>query len=170
MKTKYLVDVISASHCLFQIQKKTIFHLLTCAHFQVAKSGRRARLAADQSSFEDAHYKRKTSNSASVGEVCDHLMIENELHVVISSTYINLNTICIVVLSHTWIKGWWWWGRLHEHTSDFAWFLLPSSRRQLYTIYSLRFISIGLLKWGPTLQLFCLRQAAHTMTPASHMR
>uniref|UniRef100_A0A3Q1C057 Intraflagellar transport 43 n=1 Tax=Amphiprion ocellaris TaxID=80972 RepID=A0A3Q1C057_AMPOC len=38
----------------------------------VAKSGRRARLTADQSSFEDSRYVRKSSTSASVGEVCDH--------------------------------------------------------------------------------------------------
>uniref|UniRef100_A0A3P8SZ02 Intraflagellar transport 43 n=1 Tax=Amphiprion percula TaxID=161767 RepID=A0A3P8SZ02_AMPPE len=34
----------------------------------VAKSGRRARLTADQSSFEDSRYVRKSSTSASVGE------------------------------------------------------------------------------------------------------
>ncbi|XP_063764294.1 intraflagellar transport protein 43 homolog isoform X1 [Eleginops maclovinus] len=34
----------------------------------VAKSGRRARLAADQSSFEDSRYIRKSSTSASMGE------------------------------------------------------------------------------------------------------
>ncbi|XP_044021776.1 intraflagellar transport protein 43 homolog isoform X1 [Siniperca chuatsi] len=34
----------------------------------VAKSGRRARLAADQSSFEDSRYVRKSSTSASMGE------------------------------------------------------------------------------------------------------
>uniref|UniRef100_A0A3B4ZVL8 Intraflagellar transport 43 n=1 Tax=Stegastes partitus TaxID=144197 RepID=A0A3B4ZVL8_9TELE len=34
----------------------------------VAKSGRRARLAADQSSFEDSRYVRKSSTSASAGE------------------------------------------------------------------------------------------------------
>ncbi|XP_032356230.1 intraflagellar transport protein 43 homolog isoform X1 [Etheostoma spectabile] len=34
----------------------------------VAKSGRRARLAADQSSFEESRYIRKSSTSASVGE------------------------------------------------------------------------------------------------------
>ncbi|XP_047466478.1 intraflagellar transport protein 43 homolog isoform X1 [Mugil cephalus] len=34
----------------------------------VVKSGRRARLAADQSSFEDSRYARKSSTSASVGE------------------------------------------------------------------------------------------------------
>ncbi|KAM8737741.1 intraflagellar transport protein 43 homolog isoform 1-T1 [Acanthopagrus schlegelii] len=34
----------------------------------VAKSGRRARLAADQSSFEDSRHVRKSSTSASVGE------------------------------------------------------------------------------------------------------
>ncbi|XP_041810278.1 intraflagellar transport protein 43 homolog isoform X1 [Chelmon rostratus] len=34
----------------------------------VAKSGRRARLAADQSSFEDSRYVRKSSTPASVGE------------------------------------------------------------------------------------------------------
>lgn len=37
---------------------------------QVAKSGRRARPAADQSSFEDSRYVRKSSTSASGGEVC----------------------------------------------------------------------------------------------------
>uniref|UniRef100_G3NXE4 Intraflagellar transport 43 n=1 Tax=Gasterosteus aculeatus aculeatus TaxID=481459 RepID=G3NXE4_GASAC len=36
--------------------------------FQVAKSGRRARLAADQSSLEDSRYVRKSSTSASMGE------------------------------------------------------------------------------------------------------
>nr|XP_040055090.1 intraflagellar transport protein 43 homolog isoform X1 [Gasterosteus aculeatus aculeatus] len=34
----------------------------------VAKSGRRARLAADQSSLEDSRYVRKSSTSASMGE------------------------------------------------------------------------------------------------------
>ncbi|XP_068436487.1 intraflagellar transport protein 43 homolog isoform X1 [Clinocottus analis] len=34
----------------------------------VAKSGRRARLAADQSSFEDSRQVRKSSTSASIGE------------------------------------------------------------------------------------------------------
>uniref|UniRef100_A0A3Q3VKL5 Uncharacterized protein n=1 Tax=Mola mola TaxID=94237 RepID=A0A3Q3VKL5_MOLML len=34
----------------------------------VAKSGRRARLAADQSSFEDSRHVRKSSTSASAGE------------------------------------------------------------------------------------------------------
>ncbi|XP_044230389.1 intraflagellar transport protein 43 homolog isoform X2 [Thunnus albacares] len=34
----------------------------------VAKSGRRARLTADQSSFEEARYVRKSSTSASLGE------------------------------------------------------------------------------------------------------
>uniref|UniRef100_A0A8C3G3P6 Intraflagellar transport 43 n=1 Tax=Cyclopterus lumpus TaxID=8103 RepID=A0A8C3G3P6_CYCLU len=34
----------------------------------VAKSGRRARLAADQSSFEDSRHVRKSSTSASMGE------------------------------------------------------------------------------------------------------
>ncbi|KAF3701283.1 Intraflagellar transport protein 43 -like protein A [Channa argus] len=37
----------------------------------VAKSGRRARLPADQSSFEDSRYGRKSSTSASVGEEDD---------------------------------------------------------------------------------------------------
>ncbi|XP_039642354.1 intraflagellar transport protein 43 homolog isoform X1 [Perca fluviatilis] len=37
----------------------------------VAKSGRRARLAADQSSFEDSRYVRKSSTSASMGEEDD---------------------------------------------------------------------------------------------------
>ncbi|XP_034714520.1 intraflagellar transport protein 43 homolog isoform X1 [Etheostoma cragini] len=37
----------------------------------VAKSGRRAHLAADQSSFEDSRYIRKSSTSASVGEEDD---------------------------------------------------------------------------------------------------
>ncbi|XP_008305514.1 intraflagellar transport protein 43 homolog isoform X2 [Cynoglossus semilaevis] len=35
---------------------------------KVAKSGRRARFTADQSSFEDSRYARKSSSSASVGE------------------------------------------------------------------------------------------------------
>nr|XP_033498262.1 intraflagellar transport protein 43 homolog isoform X1 [Epinephelus lanceolatus] len=37
----------------------------------VAKSGRRARLAADQSSFEDSRYVRKSSTSASMAEEDD---------------------------------------------------------------------------------------------------
>ncbi|XP_034381567.1 intraflagellar transport protein 43 homolog isoform X1 [Cyclopterus lumpus] len=37
----------------------------------VAKSGRRARLAADQSSFEDSRHVRKSSTSASMGEEND---------------------------------------------------------------------------------------------------
>eukprot|EP00064_Thunnus_orientalis_P009731 superscaffoldBa00001254_g9757 len=36
--------------------------------FEVAKSGRRARLTADQSSFEESRYVRKSSTSASLGE------------------------------------------------------------------------------------------------------
>ncbi|XP_019940373.2 intraflagellar transport protein 43 homolog [Paralichthys olivaceus] len=35
----------------------------------VAKSGRRARLTADQSSFEDSRYMRKSSTAASMGDV-----------------------------------------------------------------------------------------------------
>lgn len=51
---------------------------------QVAKSGRRARLAADQSSFEDSRYVRKSSTSASMGEVRIHLIIDSQWYVIIS--------------------------------------------------------------------------------------
>lgn len=60
----------------FMISKST-FHAKIMPICQVAKSGRRARLAADQSSFEDSRYARKSSTSASVGEVCDHVIIDN---------------------------------------------------------------------------------------------
>ena len=49
-----------------------------CTFCQIAKSGRRARLAADQSSFEDSRHGRKSSTSAS-GEVCDHVITYSRL-------------------------------------------------------------------------------------------
>ncbi|KAF0044442.1 hypothetical protein F2P81_003600 [Scophthalmus maximus] len=50
----------------------------------VAKSGRRARLAADQSSFEDSRHQRKSSTTASMGDVRDHVIVDCHLHAMIS--------------------------------------------------------------------------------------
>lgn len=71
--TKSLVAGGSASFWLYDI--KSIFHFKIMHISQVAKSGRRARLAADQSSFEDSRYVRKSSTSASVGEVRNPVII-----------------------------------------------------------------------------------------------
>ncbi|CAJ1073710.1 intraflagellar transport protein 43 homolog isoform X3 [Xyrichtys novacula] len=44
------------------------FQLADAAAVKNVKSGRRARLAADQSSFEDSRHGRKSSSSATIGE------------------------------------------------------------------------------------------------------
>lgn len=55
---------------------------------QVAKSGRRARLTADQTSFEDSRYVRKSYTSALVGEVCHHVIIDSSPH-----SFINIHFV-----------------------------------------------------------------------------
>lgn len=69
--TKSLVVVGGARY-------QNLFPILNLYTFpQVAKSGRRARLTADQSSFEESRYVRKSSTSASLGEVCEYVTMDS---------------------------------------------------------------------------------------------
>lgn len=60
-------------HCLGLF---LLFESTSICFYQAAKSGRRARLAADQSSFEESRHVRKASTSTSTGDVCYHATTE----------------------------------------------------------------------------------------------